>query len=62
MTRADFIATLRSLGLSQSGFARLCNLTPGTVLHWGSSDRTPFPPWVPLLLAAWQDNQRLRSN
>lgn len=60
MTRTQFVATLKALGMSQSAFARMVGLTPVTVLHWGASNTaTPIPPWVPLLLAAWQDNKRL---
>lgn len=62
MTRQQFIPTLRALGMSQSAFARMVGLTPVTVLHWGASNTaTPIPPWVPLLLAAWQDNKRLHA-
>jgi predicted transcriptional regulator len=62
MTRQQFVAMLRELGLSQSAFARLVGLTPSAVLHWASNaSATPIPKWVPLLLAAWQDNKRLRE-
>ena len=51
-TRAQFKAELRQLGKRQRWFAETLGLSHGTVLHWGD-DRTPFPRWVPLLMAAW---------
>lgn len=60
MTRQEFVHALKSLAISQSAFARMVGLTPVTVLHWGASNTaTPIPQWVPLLLAAWQDNKRM---
>lgn len=57
-TRREFNAALRSLGKRQQWFADQVQLTYGTVAHWGLPG-TPFPTWVPLLLAAWVSNQRL---
>jgi len=60
VNRQHFVQSLKGLGMSQSQFARLVGLTPVTVLHWGAGPAaTPIPQWVPLLLAAWQDNKRM---
>lgn len=60
-TRREFNQALRQLGKRQQWFADQVNVTYGTVAHWGL-ERTPFPPWVSLLLAAWLDNRRLQAD
>jgi len=56
VTRDDFIARLRQLGLSQTDFAWRTGVVRDSVYHWGASGG-PFPLWVDALLAAWEDNQ-----
>jgi hypothetical protein len=57
--RARFVADLKQLGMSQGALAELLCLNSTTVYHWGTGLQ-PFPAWVPLLMAAWLDNQRLQ--
>lgn len=58
--RSMFVADLRQLGMSQGALADLLGLNSTTVYHWGTSERQPFPTWLPVLMAAWLENQRLR--
>lgn len=51
--RAEFLANLKALGLSQATFADRLSFSRDAVYHWGTSDVQPFPAWVPLLLNAW---------
>jgi hypothetical protein len=60
--RPCFVANLRELGMSQGAFAERFGLNSTTVYHWGTSDVQPFPSWVPVLVAAWLDNKRLRES
>lgn len=59
--RQLFLADLSALGFSQRAFALAVGTDPGTVYHWGLAPKSPFPRWVPILLAAWRDNQRLSA-
>lgn len=58
--RAQFLAALKVLGMSQQRFAVITETNPGTVYHWGLPG-SPFPRWVPLLVAAWLDNKAARK-
>lgn len=60
MTREQFLAELKALGLTQGRFASLTGIYPSTVYHWGGAGG-PFPQWVELLLAAWHENRQLES-
>ena len=57
--RRQFLASLKRLAISQTRFGEIVETDPGTIYHWGTTKRTPFPGWVPLVLAAWEDNKRL---
>jgi hypothetical protein len=52
LTRADFVLRLRKLGVKQASFAERVQLHPVTVYQWGTY--AEFPPWVDLLLTAWE--------
>ena len=60
MTRAEFRSSIKRLRLTQGAFAAHAGVDPTTVYHWNDTDR-PIPRWVPMLLAAWNENERLRA-
>lgn len=59
-TRADFTRDLKAARVTREEFARQFRYQTGTVYSWGTA-RSPFPAFVPVILAAWIDNRRLRG-
>jgi len=53
MTRPEFRAALKTLGLTSRGFCALTGTHPTTAARWGG-EIPEFPGWVPLLLDAWR--------
>lgn len=58
MTREEFAAALKALGMNRTQFAEKLRLAKPTVYRWDGAAH-PFPWWVEMLLAAWHDNQQL---
>ncbi len=58
VTQHELRDRLRALGLKRSDLARACGISLGWLYRLGTPER-PFPAWLPLLLAAWEDNKRL---
>lgn len=53
MTRAEFDAERRALGLSASAFASMTGTHVTTIYRWGR-EIPSLPGWVAPLLAAWR--------
>ena len=63
VTPEEFRAQLKALKLTIRDFAHLVDLSEATVAMWGQERHERglqgFPPWVPLLLAAWSAHPEL---
>ncbi len=63
MTPSDFRGRLKALGLTVGGFAARAGVAETTAANWGKvrSGRhvQTFPPWVFLLLDAWEQYPEL---
>lgn len=60
MTQHEFRDRLKRLGMKRTTFAHLTGVTVAWLYRLGTEER-PFPAWIPLLIAAWEQNKELRE-